>query len=271
MSGDATGPCPAPMLLAAFMERGLDVRTREEIVRHAAVCAECVTVIAESSRYLENTLPFRRNQKRWWLAAAAVLTITVLPYFIWRTQRGGDPMEDVRRIAGSNSTRPVEGRLTGFPHRAYVSRRSASLEHSSDISLRAVEARLRNRTNAESLHALGALALLRGDESRAVTLLLATAGAARTDPSYWSDLSAAQTALGAATGRVEAFQAALSSADRALALEPDLAPAHFNRAIAAEHLGRTAQAEADYRRALVLDPSSPWSEEIRERIQRLHR
>jgi tetratricopeptide (TPR) repeat protein len=58
---------------------------------------------------------------------------------------------------------------------------------------------------------------------------------------------------------------AVSVASRAIADEPDLAPAHFNRALALEQLGLTHHAHAEFLRAAELDGTSGWAKEARSR------
>lgn len=69
------------------------------------------------------------------------------------------------------------------------------------------------------------------------------------------DHAGAQNNLGVALYERSQFEEALSSYDRAIALQGDLAQAHSNRGNALQRLNRIAEAELAYRRAIELQPT----------------
>lgn len=75
------------------------------------------------------------------------------------------------------------------------------------------------------------------------------------------DLPIVHTALGDLLRKLEKFDAAIAAYDRALALYPEETPSqwflYYVRGIGHERLGNWAKSEADFRKALVLDPGRP--------------
>ena len=82
----------------------------------------------------------------------------------------------------------------------------------------------------------------------AETMLIELA-AAPDDPDLWTTLAEIHARDGGTTDALDAY-------DRSLALAPDSSPAHFGRGTTLAHLGRPADAEAAWVRALQLDPAS---------------
>jgi tetratricopeptide (TPR) repeat protein len=80
------------------------------------------------------------------------------------------------------------------------------------------------------------------------TLLVETA-AQPDDPDLWGALAEAQAGAGDDA-------AALAAYDRALAADADRWAAHFGRGTALARIGRGAEAEAAWKRALALDPAN---------------
>ena len=62
---------------------------------------------------------------------------------------------------------------------------------------------------------------------------------------------------------------ALSDADHALRLDPNLAEGHFNRALILERLGLRDPARKEWQRYLEVDPSSEWNLEARAHLHAL--
>ncbi len=87
-------------------------------------------------------------------------------------------------------------------------------------------------------------------------------------PVALSNLAAVLVNEGGGSDRTAALEA-VSVATRAIADEPDLAPAHFNLALALEQLGLTHHARAEFRRAAELDGTSGWAKEANLRAAEL--
>jgi tetratricopeptide (TPR) repeat protein len=118
-------------------------------------------------------------------------------------------------------------------------------------------------------HARG-LALLAIEDVDGSIAALERAGSApgAGDGSALADLSAARLARFRGTGDRDDAQRALDAADAALRVAPRLAAGLFNRAAALDALGDRERAADAWRAYLDVDPSSPWSEEVRRRLAR---
>jgi CHAT domain-containing protein len=66
-----------------------------------------------------------------------------------------------------------------------------------------------------------------------------------------------------------ALNDSLTHLNRAVALDSTLVDAYFNRALALEALRDTEEAKAAWRRYIEVDPSSKWTDEARQHLQRL--
>jgi CHAT domain-containing protein/tetratricopeptide (TPR) repeat protein len=83
-----------------------------------------------------------------------------------------------------------------------------------------------------------------------------------------ADLAAAHLMRARATGSPRSLYEALEAADRALELEPTLAPARFNAAAALDRMGAAEQAREAWSRYLAVDSTSGWANEARRRRAR---
>ena len=83
-----------------------------------------------------------------------------------------------------------------------------------------------------------------------------------------NDFAVAHLALAAIESRVH-FTAALEATDEALRLAPDLHAARFNRALALEGLGRSADAHAAWQ-AIAADPTDDpaWRDDAARHLLR---
>jgi CHAT domain-containing protein len=84
-----------------------------------------------------------------------------------------------------------------------------------------------------------------------------------------SDLSAVYYLRGLAEGRTELLLQSIEAASRAMALEPMLAPAAFNRALSIEAVHVPAQAIEAWNGYLLIDSGSGWAAEAREHLRAL--
>lgn len=98
-----------------------------------------------------------------------------------------------------------------------------------------------------------------GRWGEAEPLLLATTQKLSQRPMAWADLSACRFQRGA-------FQEAWEAASQALALEPKLLEALYNRGRAAYALQRYAEGREDFRAALELAPAPELAEQLRSSI-----
>lgn len=278
MTDQAAPPrgCPDPSVLAAFVEGRLDERARREVERHVADCPECPTVIGETARFLQleaeeadaDDPPASASRNWWWLAAAAFAAFCITGV-AWQSVMNRDPLVRVRTIAATLPVRTVEGQLSGFAHVPFSSPRS-DVKPVPNAKLREVAESLADSDPADArvLHARGVAQLLMGDKSAAIASLEAASRQEPRDAAFWSDLAAAHLAAGAVGDRDELTRA-LAAANRAVALAPKSPAAHFNRALALEHLGDRAAAAATYRRALQHTSDEQWRSEITHRLAQI--
>ncbi len=259
MAGTAPHACPPPEVLGAYIEGKVDTSARKDIQSHLASCPECLFVIRETAGHLaedegaaENEEEARIPSRQWAIAAAAALAAASV--LVWYVEATRDPLTRLRQLAAVAPSRPIEGYVDSLPYRAYSASRSDS--ENDDVALRLEAERLAGMagTDARASHARAVALLVLHREREAVSLFERAAGLAPRHPNYWSDLAAARLAAARASGNGEALEAILA-ADRALALDPRFAAAHFNRALALERLGRDGDAIAAYDRFLILDPS----------------
>lgn len=266
---DRLDACPDPVVLASFVEGTLDERSRVDVERHVALCAECPVIIGETVRFLRapaerEALEGAAPAPSWrWLAAVAALAVFFIPATFWHKR---DPLRRMKQISAQLPFRSLEARLTGFHYSPYDPDRS-SASRPDDIAVRAEAARIAEErgTGAQSLHARGVALLLSGDPVLAIDLLSSATRANPRSAPAWCDLAAAYIAIG---GRSELAKA-LDTADRAVVLAPEMAEAHFNRGLALQNLGRRTEAVDAYRAALLLDGRSQWREELEFRIAAL--
>lgn len=174
--------------------------------------------------------------------------------------------------ARDGETRPLEARLSGFAwSKAPAPKRSSTPNGSPRVRLVALDVvdRLSAADDVGALHARGIARLLAGDEKGAIADLTDAAQRAASNASFWSDLAAAHLAQATRADDVEGFANALALADRALSIDPRLAEAQFNRALALESLGLAAPSAEAYEECRRIDTSSGWSGEVTERLGRL--
>ncbi|HEX6086584.1 MAG TPA: CHAT domain-containing protein [Thermoanaerobaculia bacterium] len=201
------------------------------------------------------------------LVAAAVAAIALLvPAARWIQYRTS-PIGTLV-AAAPREHRPTLARVAGFPYAPHAPmrggvRRPEQLEL--DGAAGRVLARTQNLDTVKARHAAGVAHLLIGQTSEGVEQLERAAGRSN-DARVWNDLAAARYTVGEERSLLVD---ALAAADRAIALDPDLAEAHFNRALILEKLGLSA--DAAWQRYLALDPSSEWSTEARARLRKAPR
>ncbi len=275
--------CPAPEVLMLFMEGKLTGTSQDTVSDHVKHCSDCVFVIGETSRFLqeqedgtaeEENSPLRRVSS-WQFAVAAALALAV-GGGAWQWTASRQPMRRMAAAAAAAGVRPIDGRLSEFPHSRFENPRSASgVEAAKTATLRTVARaiaveRASLRAPAD-LHDRGVAELLSDHTETAIGLLAAAANGAPSQPRYWSDLAAARIAAASANGDANQLRMAVADATRAIALNKRFVPALFNRAVARQRLGLTTDAAADFRQAAQLERGSPWAREAAARASDLTR
>lgn len=177
----------------------------------------------------------------------------------------GSSIRDWRlaRAAEELRSRTTVARLTGLDHvpATFAPRPSR------DLQLQAATAAVLRRDR--SPHARGRALLLRGDTQTAVEELREASKTG--DPDALSDLAAALITESDELDAWESSLDAIVAARRAIAISPDLAPAHFNLALALKRIGLTAEARQSFEMASRLESKSEWGAEAARRAAALPR
>jgi tetratricopeptide (TPR) repeat protein len=277
MARSLSPACPPPEILGAFVEGKLDVPTRTAVKAHIASCSQCVFVVGETNRYLQIDesdaaveVDEPRREQRWHSAVAAAIAVVCAVAIVRVAEKRRDPLGELRRAAATAASRPVEGQLAQFAYSPYRSPRSDVSQRNLVLRLKAERLVEIRAHDARAWHARGIATLFMGNHQGAIAMLGKAIVLSPREADYWSDLAAAHLAAGA-NGDISEVRNALSAAARATALDPTLAAAEFNRAIALELLDDPTAAAAAYDRCLQLDPTSSWTGEVRMRRARLTR
>lgn len=277
--------------IAALVDRTLDPAARAAAEAHLAGCADCREIWMETSDIASETevggwaatpaaadaLVLRGRSHRWiyggaGLAIAAALALAV---FSPRMFDRGDRPELRELVEAVGTNRRTEARLTGGFHWGPVPSVTRGEEPQPPpttvllATARLRESSLRAGAAPRAAAAAGSAALVEGDASAAAVQL---EDAVRQDPEnahYWSDLSAARIEIARTRADADTALDALRAADRAISLAPGLTEALYNRALALELLDRRADTRAALEGYLRIDDTSPWADEVRQRLNRL--
>jgi tetratricopeptide (TPR) repeat protein len=266
---DEPGSCPDPETLAAFMDGRLEGDAWRRVADHVQECDDCLFIIRGTTafeREVERGAPARPSIR---LPIAAGVVLAIIAAAAIMMQRN-DPLRRMAAAVQKSGARTFEGRIAGIDYARYSALRSPErADPALQSSVRSILHRNEKPRSAKQWHAQGVAHLVLGHGRDAVAAL---AEAARLDPesaAYRSDLAAARIAHGTESGDAAVLRAALGDADQALRMKrtPE---ALFNRALALERMGDTAQASRAYADYVAADPQSRWSEEARWRVDRLN-
>ena len=274
--------CPDAETLAAFLDNRLSEQERDIVAGHLAACEACYFTFTEAARM--DIASAGSPNVVWWkrrrvqaavagLAMAASLALAVgLGVISWPSSE--PELEGL--VAAVGTTRLVEPRLTGgFTHGPLpgITRSGQPLAFSASPDVRIAAAKIDKNTTSQTappaLRARAIAALMIGNVDAGVLALEQALLQDADDPQISSDLAAAYLIRGRRQGDSADWTKALAAADRAIANAPTLAEAHFNRALALERLGRTADARQQWQRYLEIDADSGWADEVRVRLRDL--
>jgi len=274
MTDEPNASCPAPETLAAFAEGRLSAAERARVVAHLDTCDECTREVALAMQAVveENVV----RPRRWapWLAAIAAAVVIALVVPVVRLLH----RPPIARLAALSpkDARAIEPRLTGgFAWTPYRGSQRESGNVSSDparmkLTGEAGELVQRAETDksAGAQHDAGVAMVLTDHLTEAIERL-ETAAKESPGAQAWSDLAAARYAAASELGRAALYPQALTAADAALRLDPNLPEALFNRALVLERMGLATESRAAWNRYLAVDPSSRWANEARAHVQEL--
>lgn len=211
--------------------------------------------------------------------ALTLLVIGILGVIGWRLfiyqsdlQNGLVALNEAYREA-----RPIEARISSLDYAPLVITRSGEPPRLNSFELKRAQIFLheaeKQQADADSAHALGKLYLLQKDHDKAIEYLQKAAKADTKNAQIYSDLGAAyleKGRVGLETGKgLDDLGRSLEYLNQALAIEPNLIEALFNRALVHQHQGRDQEAEADWRTYLEKDPSSKWAVEAEDKLKLL--
>lgn len=200
-----------------------------------------------------------------------ILVLSTLCFACGCGLRDAPDLEHLLRHAASP---PLEARLTGISHPPTPgvrrgSRESAVNEEEPRHTFRRIRHRAVSDPSSGNLAELGLAQMVVGEVDEAIETLEEARRTAPEDPTILSDLAALLLHRGIEGVQPTDLLRALSAADQASALAPELPQAHFNRALALEELYLTAEAAREWKRYLELDPGSPWTTEAERHLRAL--
>ena len=168
----------------------------------------------------------------------------------------------------STAARIIEPRLSGgFPWAPFRPARRAPGKFAEAIG--AAAASVRGESTPDARHTEGIVELLDGLPREALATLSAAAASPAAGARPWNDLAVALHETSLRYDSPELLADGLAACDRALALEPQLLEALFNRALIIERLGLRDDARAAWEAYLAEDSASDWAGEARQHLARL--
>lgn len=274
--------------LARFVEGTLDDPERAAIVDHIADCDDCRLLVVDAAEFAEPAKVERHST--WWLEIAAALIIVagIGGLLVWQHR---DPAAGLAAATAGLKSRLVEARLSGFPYREWHVNRGDGTDADAvadpavlHLEVQAGEVLERTGSDAKTLHAHGLAHLLaastateaneiRSERSSAVALLQEAANRAPDNAGYQTDLAAALLTVGDKNSR----DLAIAALKKALTIDPRNPEALFNQALALRDSNQALPlrdsnpkaAIAAFQRYLAVDPSSPWADEARRKLENL--
>ncbi|HVS01413.1 MAG TPA: CHAT domain-containing protein, partial [Thermoanaerobaculia bacterium] len=264
---------------ACLLDRRLDPATRQAVIEHAADCAACRFVLAESARWQggrQRARPRRPARVRLVEGVTVAASLALVAGFGWWALGARHP--DVAGVlAAAGPERSMPSRLAEAPYQAppptfrAVSDPSLGSPASWDLAAAARDAlaAVERRPSTRARQALAAAYLALGNHGEAIALFEELAAAPEAPPDAQVDLAAALLARGIDNGEPVDVVRALETLDEALQAAPGDAAARFNRALALEELSLRAQALHGWEDYLEVDAASGWAAEARTRRERL--
>lgn len=226
-------------------------------------------------------VPFwSRSPKLTYAGLAAALLLVVFGGLLWRSYSRQAVIESglVALNEAYRQQRPGETRITALEYAPPPETRGTSTDKldyaAHDRAVRILQDAAHEQKTSAALHALGQLYLAEREYDKAIGQFEAALATTPNDASLHSDLGAAlmdrgdnepsQTNTGAALGDLAS---SLEHLNRALALDPALLDAVFNRALLYQRMKLPQQAAAEWQHYLDLDPNSQWAEEARRKLK----
>lgn len=215
------------------------------------------------------------------IAVAAVIVIGVA-LGVWRVFFHQSEVDKglLALNAAYKDQRPVESRISNLNYAPFVATRGPGTERVNEDELRRAEltlldAQKQNATPAVQ-HALGRVYLAKKDFDKAIDLLNLALKSDQSNAQLNSDLGAAwlekgkadRDTKGAGTSLAD-FGQSLENLNKALAINPNLLEALFNRALCYQYMMATREAEQSWKEYLQKDHGSPWVEDAKRNLKQL--
>jgi len=268
-----THRCPPSEVLAAFVDARLPKKQVEALADHLSSCAECRFIVESASEFqaeeqAEVTEPQGGGAWRW-LAIAAVIGggffLTPVPRMMWQTHVREATMREL--VDAPLKKRLIEPRLTGgFRYGEWgVNRGPGDEEEPIDQMIAKDRAgqvitKTKNDPSADAARDRGVAWLVLNNADKAIKELTTVTEKQPRDARAWSDLAAAYI-------QKQQYSKAITAANRALALDPKLKEARFNKALATERLV-PAESIREWTEYLKHDPYGLWALEARQMRKR---
>lgn len=266
--------CPDPQALAAFIDGIVFDAEHADLCEHVRLCDTCLEVVGLAIETRPDDAAIvrpnaRLGARRRWLPAVAAAAMIAFVVFVSVGRDRSFRRDPITLLidAAPRDRRTMEPRVSGFPWAPYAdAMRGAESRSPGELRLvgeaGAVLERTENDSSIVGRHA-AALACLFSAQPREASAKLRSIALTSRDPKIWADLAAALHMSATTEGNSRRFNEALAASDAALAIDPQLPEALFNRALILESLHLDDRARAAWERYLAVDPSSPWAKEAR--------
>jgi tetratricopeptide (TPR) repeat protein len=288
--GNDHGQCLTEDILIEYLEGSLDVALKAASEVHLIACDDCRNRLGFFMRLLEEEVrdeethnlqaiaaewDRKKSDRRiprgtgtfpaWFLGfigiAAVLLAGVVSVRFVMDRQAEPKSASEVNELL-LGQQRPFESRMENEPHLPIVRTRGTD----DPAVAYGLLAREMTRLSADT-HQMGRFYLLQKDFSRAIQYLEIAAREVGATAGVYNDLGVAYLE----SGDPMSVDKASLQFQRALRLDPAFAPAVFNLALFYERENEPAEAAAQWKRYLELDPKSDWTSEAQGRLQGLSR
>jgi CHAT domain-containing protein len=198
-------------------------------------------------------------RRRWWLAVAAAIAVATAFFFAIPVVQAGRRERAIDRLLSSLDDPAVLGVRFSSPRF-----RGRDLGVRPPAAASGVLLAVGDEKTADARHAAGIAMLIAGHAAEALRELRRLAEEAPT-ARRWSDVAAVEL-IAARHDPNGTVLPALTAVERALALDPQLPEALFNRATVMEALGLRVSAADEWRHFLRVERDGSWAAEARKRL-----
>jgi CHAT domain-containing protein len=211
--------------------------------------------------------------------AASLVAIIGIGFFAWRALRPQPDLNDglIALQEAFKEERPIEGRLSDFKYVPLANQRGGSgkVDHTQrELAATLLLSSLRDNPTASSHHAAAKYYLMLRQFDEANKEFTAALALDPQNAKIHSDYGAAlleqgraETSATDSSRQLELYGRSLEHIEKALALDPSLREALFNRALIFQFMRPSEQAKDAWNAYLQKDSTSPWAEEARRNLK----